>query len=71
MSVARNRREMALVLRRVDKAWEIHFGYGRRPCVEESVVWKNIGGEKKLGRKTASYHNDNGRQRCTWDIGDY
>lgn len=32
------------------------------------VVWENV--EKKLGRKTTSYHHDdNGKQRCTWDIG--
>lgn len=64
--MAGNRREVALM----DKAWEIHIGYGGRLSMEESVAWKNVDGEK-LGRKTASYHDDNGRQRCTWDVGDY
>lgn len=36
-------------------------------CVWKSVVWENV--EKKLGRKTTSYHHDdNGRQRARGDV---
>lgn len=33
--------------------------------MEVSVVWKTVRSWDE------SYHDDNGRQRCTWDVGDY